>query len=62
MMLEEVARQYGMHDYLDNCAGKIFQLSNAIKDADDTLLVPVVDVFGDGIIREYARMNNVLGI
>lgn len=61
-MLEDIAKKYGMNDYLDNVSGKIYQLSRPIKDIDGTLLIPVVDVFGDNIISGYARMANVLGI
>ena len=59
MYLEDIARQYGMNDYLDNNTGKIYQLSKAIEDTDGTLLVPVVPVFGDNILEGYARMHKV---
>lgn len=59
MYLEQIAKQYGMVDYLDHNTGKIYQLSKAIEDADSTLLVPVVSVFGDGILEGYARMQKV---
>lgn len=59
MYLEQIAEQYGMVDYLDHNTGKIYQLSKAIEDADNTLLVPVVSVFGDGILEGYARMQKV---
>lgn len=59
MKLEDIARKYGMHDYLDNEQGLIYQLSEAMEDADGTLLVPVIDVVGDCILREYARMEDV---
>ena len=39
MKLEQIAKQYGMVDYLDNTTGNIYQLSKAIKDDDGTLLV-----------------------
>lgn len=59
MTLEEIAKTYGMNDYLDNTTGNIYQLSKAIEDQDGTLLVPVVDVMGDGILKGYARMQKV---
>ena len=59
MKLEDIARQYGMHNYLDNEQGLIYQLSEAMEDADGTLLVPVIDVVCDCILRGYARMEDV---
>ena len=51
MWLEQIAKQYGMTDYLDHNTGKIYQMSKAIQDTDGTLLVPVVSIYGDGILK-----------
>lgn len=59
MWLEQIAKQYGMTDYLDHNTGKIYQMSKAIQDTDGTLLVPVVSIYGDGILEGYARMQKV---
>lgn len=59
MRLEQIAKQYGMTDYLDHNTGKIYQMSKAVQDTDGTLLVPVVSICGDGILVGYARMQKV---
>lgn len=57
MTLERIAEQYGMVDYMDSNTGYIYELSNAIDDGDNSLLVPVVDTFGDNILIGYAKMH-----
>ena len=60
MMLEEIARMYGMNDYYDQITGKVYELSNAIEsDKEGELLVPVKDVMGDDLLIGYARMQKV---
>ena len=59
MWLEQIAKQYGMIDYLDHNTGKIYQMSKAIQDTDGTLLIPVVSTYGDNIFEGYARMRKV---
>lgn len=61
MMLEDIARTYGMTDYYDNVGGKIYELSQTIEapDNEQELLVPVKDVMGDNILVGYARMRKV---
>lgn len=61
MMLEDIARTYGMTDYYDNIGGKIYQLSQAMEAPDNSeeLLVPVIDAMGDNILEGYARMRKV---
>ena len=36
MMLEDIARTYGMTDYYDNIGGKIYQLSQATEAPDNS--------------------------
>ena len=56
--LEEIAKEYGMAiDYMDQNTGYIYKLSNAIDDGNNSLLVPVVDTFGDNILIGYAKMH-----
>ena len=57
MTLERIAEQYGMVDYMDSNKGYIYKLSNAIDDGNNSLLVPVVDTFGDNILIGYAKMH-----
>lgn len=57
MTLERIAELYGMVDYMDSNTGCIYKLSNAIDNGDNSLLVPVVDTFGDNIIIGYAKMH-----
>ena len=57
MTLERIAEQYGMVDYMDSNTGSIYELSNAIDDGNNSLLVPVVDTFGDNILIGYAKMH-----
>lgn len=57
MTLERIAEQYGMVDYMDNNTGYIYKLSNAIDDGNNSLLVPVVDTFGDNVLIGYAKMH-----
>lgn len=61
MMLEDIARTYGMTDYYDNISGKIYQLSQTMESPDNSeeLLVPVIDVMGDNVLEGYARMRKV---
>lgn len=61
MMLEDIARTYGMTDYYDNIGGKIYELSQAMEAPDNERepLVPVKDVMGDNILVGYARMRKV---
>lgn len=61
MMLEDIARTYGMTDYYDNIGGKIYQLSQATEAPDNSeeLLVPVIDAMGDNILEGYTRMRKV---
>lgn len=60
MMLEEIARMYGMNDYYDQTTGKVYELSNAIEsDKEGELLVPVKDLMGDDLLIGYARMQKV---
>ena len=61
MKLEQIAKQYGMVDYLDNTTGNIYRLSKAIEDDDGTLLVPVVSSYGGNLLIGYARMEDVDG-
>lgn len=61
MKLEQVAKQYGMVDCLDDATGNVYQLSEAIKDGNGTLLVPVVPSYGDNLLIGYARMEDVDG-
>ena len=61
MKLEQIAKQYGMVDYLDNTTGNIYQLSKTIEDDDGTLLVPVVSSYGGNLLIGYARMEDVNG-
>lgn len=61
MKLEQIAKQYGMVDYLDNTTGNIYQLSKVIEDDDGTLLVPVVSSYGGNLLIGYARMEDVDG-
>ena len=56
MMLEEIAKLYGMNDYLDVNTGYIYKLSEAIDDGEENLLVPVVDILGDNVLLGYAKM------
>lgn len=42
-------------------SGMIYQLSNAIEESEETLLVPIIDTFGDSILVGYARMNKMKG-
>ena len=57
MMLEEIAKLYGMNDYLDVNTGYIYKLSEAIDDGEGNLLVPVVDILGDNVLLGYAKMH-----
>lgn len=57
MMLEEIAKLYGMNDYLDVNTGYIYKLSEAIDDGEENLLVPVVDTLGDNVLLGYAKMH-----
>lgn len=55
--LENIAKSYGMHDYYDQQAGKIYELSKAIDNGDGTLLIPVKSVLGDNLLIGYAKMQ-----
>ena len=57
MMLEEIAKLYGMNDYLDINTGYIYKLSEAIDDGEGNLLVPVTAPYGDSILLGYAKMQ-----
>ena len=57
MMLEEIAKSYGMNDYLDVNTGYIYKLSEVIDDGEGNLLVPVIDSCGDSILLGYAKMQ-----
>ena len=42
MMLEDVAKKYGMYDYYDNMSGRIFHLGSAYYDeCNNQTVVPV---------------------
>lgn len=61
MRLEEIAKQYGMVDYLDQHTGYIYQLSKAINNGDGTLSVPVIDSCSScNALIGYAHMNKVI--
>ena len=57
MKLEDVAKTYGMVDYMDKESGYIYELSKAFDDGEGMLLVPVIEAFGDNILIGYARMK-----
>ena len=57
MKLEDVAKTYGMVDYMDQESGYIYALSKAFDDGEGMLLVPVIEAFGDNILIGYARMK-----
>ena len=57
MKLEDVAKTYGMVDYMDQESGYIYKLSKAFDDGEGMLLVPVIEAFGDNILIGYARMK-----
>lgn len=67
MMLEDIARIYGMGaDYYDNIGNKIYELTQATEAPDNSeeLLVPVKDVYVEdgktkGKLAGYARMRKV---
>lgn len=59
MKLEDVAKTYGMVDYMDQESGYIYELSKAFYDGEGMLLVPVIEAFGDNILIGYAKMQNV---
>lgn len=61
MKLEQITKQYGMVNYLDNTTGNIYQLSKAIEDDDGTLLVPVVSSYSSNLLIGYARMEDING-
>lgn len=54
MSLENIAKVYGMVDYLDVSTGKIFKLSQAIDAGDGNLIVPVEQ---RGRIIGYSQMK-----
>ena len=56
MLLEDIAKQYGMNDYLEMSTGKIYQLSKAFEGNPGTLLVPVEDT-STGALLGYAKMG-----
>lgn len=58
MMLEDIARTYGMTDYYDNIGGNIYELPQTMEapDNEQELLVPVKDAMGDNILVGYARI------
>ena len=57
MKLEDVAKTYGMVDYMDQESGYIYELSKAFDDGEGMLLVPVIAPFGDNVLVGYARMK-----
>lgn len=59
MNLENIAKTYGMVDYMDQTSGYIYELSKAFDDGEGMLLVPVIEAFGDNILIGYAKMQNV---
>lgn len=56
MLLEDIAKQYGMNDYLEVTTGKIYQLSKAFEGIPGTLVVPVEDN-STGTLLGYATMG-----
>ena len=56
MSLEEIAKTYGMNDYYDMYTGKVYHLSRAIDNGDDTLNIPVSEC---GKLIGYAKMDKV---
>ena len=58
MKLEQVAKDYGMQDYLDYNTGYIYQLSKAEEMGNNMLMVPMVDV-GTYEFVGYALMEGV---
>ena len=57
MKLEDVAKTYGMVDYMDQESGYIYEVSTAFDDGEGMLLVPVIEAFGDNVLIGYARMK-----
>ena len=57
MKLEDVAKTYGMVDYMDQESGYIYELSKAFDDGEGMLLVSVIEAFGNNILIGYARMK-----
>lgn len=57
MKLEQIAKEYGMHDYYEQKTGRVFKLSEADELSDDVLVVPVYE---NGVKIGIATMDNVL--
>lgn len=57
MNLEEVIKNYGLHDYLDIPTGRIYKLSGAIVNKDGSYLVPVIQCETNQVIG-HAIVNN----
>lgn len=55
--LEEIAKTYGMVDYMDQTTGSIYELSKALDDGEGALLIPVIAPYGDNVLIGYARMQ-----
>ena len=55
--LEEIAKTYGMVDYMDQTTGNIYELSKALDDGEGALLIPVIAPYGDNVLIGYARMQ-----
>lgn len=57
MLLEDVAREYGMVDYYDHVYSRVYELSRAVEDSG-TMVVPVRDAL-TGDIMGYQRMAKI---
>jgi hypothetical protein len=55
MYLEQIAKMYGMVDYLDQNTGYIYHLNKAVKE-DGMLKVPVTE---NGYLIGYAKMEDI---
>lgn len=53
-LLEDWAKQYGMHDVYELTTGKTYQLSKATYNKDCTLNVPVSE---DGVVIGFTKMR-----
>lgn len=60
MRLEEVAKTYGMVDYMDPTNGNIYELSKAIDDGAGMLLVPIIAPYGDSLLLGYDKMHKTV--
>lgn len=60
MNLEEVIKNYGMHDYLDMPTGRIYKLSRAVVNKDGSFLVPVIQCETDTVIGHVVVNNTSL--